>query len=134
MRYTLNFKDTRECRRHIAAHECQRRKTGYGPWTVVERNSGQIIGFAGIYDDPFAPNWGIEVGYHFHRSAWGRGYATELIRTCLQVARDQHGIRELQAFVHPDNAASHRVLERTGFEQRNFVTDLNRYRYIHRLV
>lgn len=133
MRYTLTFKDIRECRRHIAGHECQRRKNGYGPWTVVERSSGQIIGFGGIYDDPFEPGWGIEIGYHFDQSAWGNGYATELVRFCLQMARRQHGARELQSFVHPDNAASRRVLERTGFEQRQFVTELNRYRYIRRL-
>jgi [ribosomal protein S5]-alanine N-acetyltransferase len=132
MRYTLTFKDIHECRRHIAGHECQRRRNGYGPWTVVERSSERIIGFGGIYDDPFDPGWGMEVGYHFHRSAWGHGYATELVGFCLRMARRKHGARELQGFVHPDNAASRRVLERSGFQQQQFVTELNRYRYLHR--
>jgi RimJ/RimL family protein N-acetyltransferase len=134
MRYTLTFSDIRGCRRHIVAHECQRRKTGYGPWTVMERSTGQIVGFGGIYDDPSDPGWGIEVGYHFDRSVWGKGYATERIKVCLGLARDRHGACELQAFVHPDNTASRKVLERAGFEQRQFVSELDRYRYVRRLI
>jgi len=134
MRYTLTFSDIRGCRRHIVAHERERRKTGYGPWTVVERGSGQIIGFGGIYDDPLDPGWGVEVGYHFDRSAWGKGYAPELMKACLWLARERYGVSELQAFVHTDNTASRKVLERAGFEQRQFVPALDRYRYVHRLT
>jgi RimJ/RimL family protein N-acetyltransferase len=78
VQHTLSFADIRQCRRNIAAHECQRRKTGYGPWTVLEKRSGPIIGFSGLYDDPFDPGWGIEIGYHFSPLVWGNGYATEL--------------------------------------------------------
>jgi [ribosomal protein S5]-alanine N-acetyltransferase len=111
MRYTLHLADLRDCRRHIAGHACQRKKLGYGPWTV-RASDGQIIGFGGLYDDPFDPGWGAEIGYRFAASAWGKGYATELTRFCLRLARQQFGLAIIRAFAHPDNAASRRVLEK----------------------
>ena len=130
MRYTYHLVDMRGCRRHIAAHDCQRRRRGFGPWSVVEKTSGQIIGFGGLLDDPFDPGWGIEVAYHFAPATWGKGFATELTRHCLRVAAERLHVSEVSAFAHPDNAASRRVLEKAGFEQRRFVTEMNRYLYV----
>jgi ribosomal-protein-alanine N-acetyltransferase len=129
MRYTFRLASLPECRRHIAGHECQRRKRGFGPWTVRRKADERIIGFGGLYDDPFDPGWGPEVGYHFAPSAWGHGYATELTRHCLEVARDRLGLAEVRAFAHPDNTASRRVLEKSGFVEQRFVPEMSRYLY-----
>jgi RimJ/RimL family protein N-acetyltransferase len=134
MRYTLKLADLRACRRHIAGHECQRRKTGYGPWTLVEKTEGEVIGFGGLYDDPFDPGWGIEVGYHFLPSAWGNGYASELVTFCVDHAREHLRVPAISAFAHRDNAASRRVLAKAGFVQARFVTQMNRYLYVRMLT
>jgi len=132
MRYTRRMASLREWRRHIAGHERQRRKLGYGPWLVVERASRSIIGFGGLYDDPFEVGWGIEVSYQFAKTAWGNGYATELAEFCLQLAHERLGLTEVSAFAHPDNAASQRVLAKTGFERQRFISEMNRYLFVHR--
>jgi RimJ/RimL family protein N-acetyltransferase len=132
MRYTHSLASLRECRRHLAGHECQRRKRGFGPWTVLDRKHREIIGFGGLYDDPFDAGWGAEIGYRFAPSAWGNGYATELTRFCLTVAHGRLGLAEVRAFAHPDNAASRRVLKKAGFEEQRFVPAMNRYLYAHR--
>ena len=133
MQHTFRLTDLAAVWRHIAGHECQRRKTGFGPWTVFRKGDDRIIGFGGLNDDPFDPGWGPEIGYHFVPSAWGHGYASELTRFCLAVARDQLRLAEVRAFAHPDNAASRRVLSKNGFEQQRFVPEMNRYLYAHRL-
>jgi RimJ/RimL family protein N-acetyltransferase len=89
MQYTHRLADLAACRRYIAGHECQRRKTGFGPWTVFRKSDDRIIGFGGLYNDPFDPGWGPEIGYYFDPSAWGNGYASELTGVCLVIARDQ---------------------------------------------
>jgi [ribosomal protein S5]-alanine N-acetyltransferase len=132
MRFTRRLGSLRECRRHLAGHECQRRKVGYGPWVVLDKVGRAIIGFGGLYDDPFDVGWGIEVAYHFAKTVWGNGYATELTEFCLQVAYERQGFTEVKAFAHPDNAASQRVLEKTGFERQRFVPEMNRYLFAHR--
>ena len=45
---------------------------------------------------------------------WGRGYATEALRTMLLVAA-QIGIDRIIATCHADHRASARVLEKCGF-------------------
>lgn len=129
MRYTYHLSTLRECRRHIAGHHCQRRKKGFGPWTVVEKERGQIIGFGGLLDDPFDPGWGIEVTYHFLRAAWGKGYATELANYSLDVAAARLRVPRITAFAHPDNLGSQRVLAKAGFTQLRFVESMNRFMY-----
>jgi ribosomal-protein-alanine N-acetyltransferase len=132
MRYTRRLASLRDCRRHLAGHECQRRKNGYGPWLVVEKASHSVIGFGGLYQDPFDVDWGIEVGYHFAKSAWGNAYATELTAFCLRLAHERLGCAEVRAFAHPDNAASQRVLEKTGFARQGFLPAMQRYLFTHR--
>ena len=134
MRHTLPLETMRDCRRHIAGHARQRRKVGYGPWTVRAKADGQIIGFGGLYDDPFDPGWGIEVSYAFASQTWNNGFATELTRFCLVFARKELGVHLVRAFAHPENVASRRVLEKAGFREQRFVPEMNRYLYEHRLV
>ena len=134
MQYTRRLANLRECRRYIAGHECQRRRIGYGPWVVLEKLGRAVIGFGGLYDDPFDVGWGIEVGYHFAKTAWGNGYATELTEFSLQLAHERLGFAQVRAFAHPDNAASQRVLEKTGFERQRFVPEMNRHLFAHRWI
>jgi ribosomal-protein-alanine N-acetyltransferase len=134
MRYTQRLASLRACRRHIAAHRCQRRKVGCGPWTVLDKRDRRIIGIGGLYEDPYDTGWGVEVGYHFTPSAWGNGFATELTRLCLGVARDRLGLAEVRAFAHPDNTASRRVLMKAEFEEVRFVPEMERFLYRRSLV
>jgi len=128
-RYTLHFGSLGECRRHIAVHDRHRRRIGCGPWTVTEKESGRVIGWGGLYEDPFDRRFGIEVAYSFARSAWGRGFAGELVAHALAVARDDLGLSEIVAFSHEGNAGSRRVLERAGFVFERYLADMDRNLY-----
>jgi [ribosomal protein S5]-alanine N-acetyltransferase len=129
MRHTRVDASLRDCRRRIAAHEWQRRRDGYAPWTVVTKAEGRIIGWGGLCTDPFEPGWGVEVSYFFHPDAWGRGFATELVGACLDVADRVLKLPEVRAFARPENTASRRVLEKAGFEALRFVPELQRLLY-----
>ncbi len=61
MQHTHHDHTLRECRRRSAGHEWCRRRNGYAPWTIVSRAEGHIIGWGGLYIDPFDPGWGGEV-------------------------------------------------------------------------
>jgi ribosomal-protein-alanine N-acetyltransferase len=129
MRHTRVDASLRDCRRRIAVHERRRRRDGYAPWTVLTRSEGRIIGWGGLYQDPFEPGWGVEVGYFFHPTAWGRGFATELVRASLDVADRVLKLPEVRAFARAQNIASRRVLEKAGFEVVRFVPELERLLY-----
>lgn len=60
----------------------------------------------------------IEIGYWIHRSAWGKGLATELTRELVSYCEDEMGWpkEDLMATVTIGNQASRHVLEKSGFQ------------------
>lgn len=64
-----------------------------------------------------------EIGYQFHPLTWGKGYATEALRTFVKhvfnvTAPLVPPFDELRALVSPENSGSARVLVKCGFVQR----------------
>jgi ribosomal-protein-alanine N-acetyltransferase len=129
MQYTAPRESLRDCRRYLAAHERQRRRVGSAPWAIAAKEAATAIGFGGLYEDPFDPGWGVEVGYFFAPAAWGKGYATELTLFCVALARQEARWPMLRAFAHPQNTASQRVLAKSGFQQERFVPEMERLLY-----
>lgn len=129
MRYTHVDASLQECRRRIAVHERRRRRDGCAPWTILAKADNRIVGWGGLYDDPFDPGWGVEVGYYFHPQAWGRGYATELVRASVTFSDQNLPLSHINAFARRENAGSRRVLEKTGFEIVRYVREMDRLLY-----
>jgi ribosomal-protein-alanine N-acetyltransferase len=129
MAFTHIQRSVSELRHYLAVHEAQRERVGCAPWVVTEKAGGRVVGFGGLYEDPFDPGWGVEVAYFFHPAAWGRGYATELTQFCVAEARRLARWPRLVAFTHSQNAASHRALLRAGFAEERFVSEMNRRLY-----
>jgi [ribosomal protein S5]-alanine N-acetyltransferase len=127
MRFTQVSDNLDRCAALIDAHEQQRAVKGCAPWVIRERERKRIVGWGGLYEDPFDEGWGIELAYRFAPVAWGKGYATELAIYCLAVARDELRLSTVIAFSHPENSASHSVLRKAGFEEKKFLPEMNRH-------
>lgn len=56
----------------------------------------------------------IEIGWRFHRAAWGRGYATEGAAALLADAFTTRGVERVFAGAMAGNTASQRVMEKIG--------------------
>lgn len=128
-------------RERLGRYEAHQARHGFSKWLVFERSSGTPIGDAGLLvleGDALPDRWrageaaatagageaGVEVGqrrvwidlgFRFQRRSWGQGYATEVGAAWVSVAFGSLGFDVLNAFVHPDNIASMKVLERLGF-------------------
>jgi ribosomal-protein-alanine N-acetyltransferase len=90
---------------------------GYGFLAVVERSSGAVIGDGGLH--PLAGRGpDVELGYTLARSAWGRGYATEMGGALVAHAFGALGRPRVMAQVEPANLASRHVLEKLGMTER----------------
>jgi [ribosomal protein S5]-alanine N-acetyltransferase len=129
MRFTHVQTSLDDMRAYLAAHEAQRQHVGCAPWVLTQKVGGALVGFGGLYEDPFDPGWGVEVAYFLAPVAWGRGYATELSRFCIAEACRLGKWPRLVAFAHPQNAASQRVLLKVGFSEERFVPEMNRSLY-----
>jgi RimJ/RimL family protein N-acetyltransferase len=113
MRYVATgpLPDIGMTRRLLQDYTTHQQAWGYSFWAVLDRESGRLIGDAGLYRTPVGE---VELGYTFGRAWWGRGYATEAAGAWLETAFSQLGIREVVALAEPANAASLRVLEKLG--------------------
>lgn len=129
MRFTQCDASFQKCRRRVAVHEWFRRRDGFAPWTVMTKGGRRIIGWGGLYNDPFDTGWGVELGYHFHPDAWGKGYASELAEASLNIADSVLRLAEVSAFAHPENLASQSVLTKAGFREEHFIPAMNRLFY-----
>jgi RimJ/RimL family protein N-acetyltransferase len=87
---------------------------GPGYWAAETRCGGQFLGWfeltplGGDHPDE------AELGYRLRRSAWGRGYGTEGSRALVRKGFTELGLRRVMAQTMAVNAASRRVMEKTG--------------------
>ncbi|WP_105385832.1 GNAT family N-acetyltransferase [Neorhizobium alkalisoli] len=132
MQFTHVDRSLKECRRRVAVHEWRRRRDGYAPWTAELKESNRVIGWGGLYDDPFDPGWGVELGYYFHPDAWGKGFGSELTTAALQEADEALKLPKVAAFARRENTASRRLLEKAGFTLVRYVPEMERF-YFERL-
>lgn len=78
--------------------------------TLPTADGARPIGSIGLFRDGDE----AELGYWIARRHWGQGYATEATHAVLGLAR-AIGHRRIVATHFADNAASARVLQKTGF-------------------
>jgi len=85
---------------------------GFGFWALEERNTGQFIGYAGLW---FPEGWPEpEVGWGLLRAAQGKGFATEASLRARQYGYSNIGLKTLISFIDVRNVASRAVAERMG--------------------
>ncbi|HEY8297315.1 MAG TPA: GNAT family N-acetyltransferase [Candidatus Baltobacteraceae bacterium] len=64
-----------------------------------------------------------EIGYSIVRESRGRGIATEAVRALVAEAFELAALARVKAYCVPENAASRRVLERSGFETDGLLSN-----------
>jgi RimJ/RimL family protein N-acetyltransferase len=90
------------------------RFAGLGFWAVIEKSTGDFLGWF-----EFRPPEGggpdeVELGYRLRESAWGKGYATEGARALIRKGFTELGVRRVVAQAMAVNSASRRVMEKVG--------------------
>jgi RimJ/RimL family protein N-acetyltransferase len=85
-----------------AAREWDER--GYGMFAVLDRAADRFLGRVGLKHWPQFEE--TELGWVLRRDAWGRGYATEAARACLDWGFRTAAFPYLTAMIAPGNARS----------------------------
>lgn len=91
---------------------------GFGYWAVTLPQGENIIGFGGVRHLVWRERDVLNLYYRFTPSAWGHGYATELARTAVHLARKHLPQWPIIARTRAENAASIRTAERAGLLRR----------------
>ncbi len=91
----------------------------YGIWTVLDRETGDIIGRAGITDRDGSTV--PEIGYMIRKEYRKKGYAYEVCRALLDYAGNELGCPLIRAYSMPENLASGSLLIKLGFVRKESV-------------
>jgi RimJ/RimL family protein N-acetyltransferase len=86
----------------------------FGFWAVIERSTGEFLGWFHLRPRPGTAPGQAELGYRLRRSAWGKGYATEGSRALIRNGFTRSGLQLVTAEAMAANTASRRVMEKAG--------------------
>lgn len=96
----------------------QYKDNGIGRWAVVEKSSGEFLGWSGLKweteIEPYSPYY--DIGYRFKRKHWGKAYGTETARLSLEYGFNKMGMKEISGGAHVDNVGSNKILSKVGLK------------------
>jgi len=98
---------------------------GIGRWAVVLKETGEVIGWAGLkfikHLNGFDNNY--DLGYRFQKGHWGKGYGFESAKAWIDFGFNEMKLERISAYVDVDNTASVRILEKCGLQFVNRFLD-----------
>ena len=106
--------DVREAIKIIESLRAQFVDRRIGRFIVIERATGKRIGWCGL-------KWieelnEIDLGYRFLRSFWGKGFASEAAKACLDYGFNSLSFEKITAQIMPTNIASIVLAKKIGMK------------------
>ena len=112
-------KDIKEIKNVINFIREQYVENGIGRWAVIEKSSGEFVGWSGLkFVQTTVNNHSdfYDVGYRFLRRHWGKGYATESAKAALDYAFSKINLKEVFATALDTNVKSKNALQKCGLK------------------
>ena len=90
----------------------QYKENGYGRWLVAEKETGNPIGWCGLKFHTDTKE--TDIGYRLLQSAWGKGYATESAKACIEYGFKHFNLNHIIGNAMKENTASINVFKKLG--------------------
>jgi ribosomal-protein-alanine N-acetyltransferase len=105
-------------------------RRGFGFWGLATREADELVGFCGMRF--FSSPARVEILYGLLPDYWNRGLATEAALAMLRYGFDELHLDRIYAGADPPNAASLRVMEKSGmrFSERMMINGLEAIYYV----
>ncbi len=127
LKYYGNYpkKNIHETRDLLNSVITQYEKFNTGRLAIILRNTNEYIGWCGIkYNAEQRYNHAnyYDLGYRLKSEFWGKGYATEASKACIQYCFEKLKINKIHAIVNTENRQSINVIEKLGkFTVERFI-------------
>jgi [ribosomal protein S5]-alanine N-acetyltransferase len=93
---------------------------GFGPWGILLKETGTIVGNCAFPHIIFEERCG-EVNYYVAPRHRGKGLAPEALNALLQFGFRDIGLTRIQARCEPDNLNSERVMQKAGMKFEGLI-------------
>lgn len=106
---------------------------GYGMWIAEDKQTGEIIGRAGIeYKDE---RDGVELGFLIAKPFWRQGLAYELVQAIIEYTAEKLDIHSIYTVVQEENEGSIALCRKLGFQKvGNKRTDGSTYHVFEKSI
>lgn len=94
----------------------------YRFWAVADAETDRCHGMVTYYDGRIR-NKRVAIGYIIDPARQRQGIATEAVLAMLAFCFGELGLHHVQAFTHPGNTASRKLVEKLGFRQEGVLRD-----------
>lgn len=88
---------------------------GYGMWLVFSKETGKLIGRAGLEHREYHEEIELELGYIIGTKYQGQGLATEICEAILEYAKENVGFDRINTLIEDGNIASEKLTKKLGF-------------------
>jgi len=104
----------------IARMQKQFLQKGFCYFAVEELKSNHFIGFIGLSEQNFEASFTpmIDIGWRLSKQYWGKGYATEGAKRCLDYAFNTLNFNTISATCPVINKNSENVMKKTGMVKK----------------
>ncbi|GAA0874566.1 GNAT family N-acetyltransferase [Wandonia haliotis] len=113
----LTEKETSELIERLQKHY---EKHEYTYFATELLETGELIGFIGLayqeYETVFNPS--TDIGWRLKKSAWGKGYATEGAKRCLEFACTDLQLKRIISTCTVRNTRSENVMKKIGMNKK----------------
>ncbi len=86
----------------------------FGGWAVIDKSTQQLIGGCSLNETLIDNGQHIEIAYRYIKSAWGKGYATEVAQAVKDYGINVLQLPEIIAIIQPENVDSIKVATKIG--------------------
>lgn len=101
----------------IVRQQKRYREYGFGLWAVILKETGELIGDAGISIQECEGQQIPEIGYHLKKKFWHRGFAREAALGCRDYAFQVLKVPKVYSIIKEDNLPSKKVARAVGMKE-----------------
>ncbi len=94
----------------------------WGGYFVIDEASREVVGSCAFKSAP-TDDGVVEIAYFTYPGFEGRGYATQMARTLIELARGATAVRRIIAHTLPESNASTKILQKVGMKFVEETTD-----------
>jgi len=119
MKFFPNIQNSSETQNFIERMQKQFADHGYCYFAVELINDSTFIGFIGIADQTYKADFTpcTDMGWRLNKKYWGKGYATEGAKRCIEYAFQELGLDKIFSIAPKINANSEAVITKIGMSK-----------------
>ncbi len=119
VKYTgdVSFNNLEEAESIVSYVINQYKENGYGRWLVALKETNKPIGWCGLKYHTDTKE--TDIGYRLLESYWGKGYATESAKACIDYGFEHFNLNHIIGNAMKENIASINVFKKLGMTYLN---------------